>query len=77
MMELKLVGKLLGYGRRIRSFLKSDKKTGKAKTNWAAALRRKIRKSKRKDNYDLNCIDNITKYTTAHLFVDKRTKRNA
>ncbi len=28
-----------------------------------------------KDNYDLNCIDNITKYTTAHLFVDKRTKR--
>jgi len=29
-------------------FLKSDKKTGKAKTNWAAALRRKIRESREK-----------------------------
>ena len=28
-------------------FLKSDKKTGKPKTNWAAALRRKIRESQR------------------------------
>jgi len=28
-----------------------------------------------KDSYDLNCIDSITKYTTAHLFVDKRTKK--
>ena len=28
-------------------FLKSDKKTGKAKSNWAAALRRKIRESER------------------------------
>lgn len=26
-----------------------------------------------KDCYDLNCIDNITKYVSAHLFVDKRT----
>ena len=26
-----------------------------------------------KDHYDLNCIDNETKYITAHLFVDKRT----
>ena len=25
------------------------------------------------DNYDLNCIDHITKYITAHLFVAKRT----
>ena len=32
-------------------------------------------KVKGKDNYDLNCIDSITKYTTAHLFVDKRTKK--
>ena len=30
---------------------------------------------KRKDHYDLNCIDNITKYITAHLFVEKRTKK--
>ena len=30
---------------------------------------------KGKDNYDLNCIDSITKYTTAHLFVNKRTKK--
>ena len=29
----------------------------------------------KKDNYDLNCIDSITKYTTAHLFVEKRTKQ--
>ena len=27
-----------------------------------------------KDCYDLNCIDSITKYVAAHLFVDKRTK---
>ena len=26
--------------------------------------------------FDLNCIDNKTKYITAHLFVDKRTKAN-
>ena len=32
-------------------------------------------KVNRKDNYDLNCIDSATKYTTAHLFVDKRTKK--
>ena len=25
------------------------------------------------DNYDLNCIDHITKYISAHLFVEKRT----
>ncbi len=29
---------------------------------------------KGKDNYDLNCIDGKSKYTTAHLFVEKRTK---
>ena len=28
---------------------------------------------KGKDHYDLNCIDHITKYVTAHLFVEKRT----
>ena len=28
-----------------------------------------------KDSYDLNCIDSVTKYTTAHLFVGKRTKK--
>lgn len=27
---------------------------------------------KGKDCYDLNCIDHITKYVTAHLFVEKR-----
>ena len=26
-----------------------------------------------KDCYDLNCIDNLTKYILAHLFVEKRT----
>ena len=31
-------------------------------------------KVKGKDHYDLNCIDQITKYVTAHLFVGKRTK---
>lgn len=30
-------------------------------------------KVKGKDCYDLNCIDNVTKYVTAHLFVEKRT----
>ncbi len=30
---------------------------------------------KGKDSYDLNCIDSKTKYITAHLFVDKRTKK--
>lgn len=30
-------------------------------------------KVKGEDNYDLNCIDHITKYLTAHLFVEKRT----
>jgi transposase-like protein len=29
-------------------FLKSDKKTSKSKTNWAATLRRKIRESQRR-----------------------------
>jgi len=29
----------------------------------------------KKDDYDLNCIDSVTKYTTAHLFVEKRTKQ--
>ena len=29
----------------------------------------------KKDNYDLNCIDQKTKYITAHLFVEKRTLR--
>ena len=28
---------------------------------------------KKKDHYDLNCIDHVTKYITAHLFVEKRT----
>jgi hypothetical protein len=28
----------------------------------------------KKDCYDLNCIDSKTKYITAHLFVEKRTK---
>lgn len=27
------------------------------------------------DHYDLNCIDHKTKYITAHLFVEKRTKK--
>ena len=27
-----------------------------------------------KDCYDLNCVDSRTKFATAHLFVDKRTK---
>ena len=31
-------------------------------------------KVNKKDCYDLNCIDHITKYITAHLFVDKRTR---
>lgn len=30
---------------------------------------------KGKDSYDLNCIDQKTKYITAHLFVSKRTKK--
>jgi len=30
-------------------------------------------KVKGDDCFDLNCIDSITKYTTAHLFVEKRT----
>ena len=30
-------------------------------------------KVKGKDHYDLNCIDHITKYVGAHLFVEKRT----
>jgi len=33
-------------------------------------------KVKRDKCYDLNCIDNITKYVTAHLFVDKRDEKN-
>ncbi len=27
----------------------------------------------KKDDYDLNCIDHVTKYITAHLFIEKRT----
>lgn len=34
----------------------------------------KYLKVKKKDCYDLNCIDSNTKYITAHLTVDKRTK---
>jgi transposase-like protein len=30
-------------------------------------------KVKGKECYDLNCIDSVTKYVTAHLFVEKRT----
>jgi len=30
-------------------------------------------KVKGEDCYDLNCSDNVTKYVTAHLFVEKRT----
>ena len=30
-------------------------------------------KVKGEDHYDLNCIDHITKYVTAHLFVETRT----
>lgn len=30
-------------------------------------------KVKGEDNYDLNCIDHITKYVSSHLFVEKRT----
>lgn len=29
-----------------------------------------------KECYDLNCIDHITKFISAHLFVDTRTKEN-
>ncbi len=29
----------------------------------------------KKNHYDLNCIDSKTKYITAHLFVNKRTKK--
>jgi len=36
-------------------------------------LDEKYVKVKGKDCYDLNCIDHITKYVTAHLFVEKRT----
>lgn len=32
-------------------------------------------KVKGEDYYDLNCIDSKTKYITAHLFVEKRTKK--
>lgn len=32
-------------------------------------------KVKGEDNFDLNCIDSTTKYTTAHLFVAERTKK--
>lgn len=34
----------------------------------------KYLKANKKDCYDLNCIDSITKYVTAHFLVDKRTK---
>ena len=34
----------------------------------------KYTKANKKDCYDLNCIDHITKYITEHLFVDKRTR---
>lgn len=33
-------------------------------------------KVKKKECYDLNCIDNRTKFITAHLFVEKRSKAN-
>ena len=33
-------------------------------------------KVKGKTCYDLNCIDHVTKYVTAHLFVDKRSFQN-
>ena len=35
----------------------------------------KFMKVRGEDYYDLNCIDHITKYVTAHLFVEKRTLR--
>jgi len=36
-------------------------------------LDEKYVKVKGKDYYDLNCIDHVTKYVTAHLFVEKRS----
>lgn len=36
-------------------------------------LDEKYVKVKGKDYYDLNCIDSVTKYVTAHIFVEKRT----
>jgi len=33
-------------------------------------------KVKGEDCYDLNCMDNVTKFITAHLFVEKRTKKS-
>jgi len=36
-------------------------------------LDEKYVKVKGKECYDLNCIDHVTKYVTAHLFVEKRT----
>ena len=39
-------------------------------------LDEKYLKVKGKDHYDLNCIDSVTKFITAHLFVDKRSLEN-
>ena len=39
-------------------------------------LDEKFTKVKGKDHYDLNCIDHVTKYITAHLFVEKRSLHN-
>ena len=39
-------------------------------------LDEKYVKVKGKDHYDLNCIDNVTKFITAHLFVEKRSLKN-
>ena len=36
-------------------------------------LDEKYVKVKGEEHYDLNCIDSVTKYVTAHLFVEKRT----
>lgn len=38
-------------------------------------LDEKYIKVKKKEHFDLNCIDHKTKYVTAHLFVEKRTKK--
>jgi len=45
----------------------------KPKLKGRQHLDEKYVKVKGVDHYDLNCIDHVTKYVTAHLFVEKRT----
>ena len=76
MMELRSQEKLSEDGlKNIARFQKKISLNVKPQLKGRQHLDEKYIKVKGKDHFDLNCIDNITKFITARLFVAERTKK--